>query len=116
MFVIVTWSYDSPCTQAEDLAGVKILHGLDKVIEGGAVVLTLRDQNILTDGDINEGNAISILDFFVFSFLFLSGSYAENALHPTEADMLENVEIGEQKRRDEAYKAAKKKTGTYDDK
>lgn len=33
-----------------------------------------------------------------------------------EMDMLENVEIGEQKRRDEAYKAAKKKTGIYDDK
>eukprot|EP00268_Persea_americana_P053406 TRINITY_DN603_c0_g1_i5.p1 TRINITY_DN603_c0_g1~~TRINITY_DN603_c0_g1_i5.p1 ORF type:complete len:989 (-),score=344.60 TRINITY_DN603_c0_g1_i5:362-3328(-) len=76
-----------PQHPTKDLAGVKILHGLDKVIEGGAVVLTLRDQNILTDGDINE-----------------------------EADMLENVEIGEQKRRDEAYKAAKKKTGTYDDK
>lgn len=30
--------------------------------------------------------------------------------------MLENVEIGEQKRRDEAYKASKKKTGVYDDK
>lgn len=30
--------------------------------------------------------------------------------------MLENFEIGEQKRRDEAYKAAKKKTGIYDDK
>jgi hypothetical protein len=30
--------------------------------------------------------------------------------------MLENVEIGEQKRRDDAYKAAKKKTGIYDDK
>ena len=30
--------------------------------------------------------------------------------------MLENVEIGEQKRRDGAYKAAKKKTGIYDDK
>ena len=34
----------------------------------------------------------------------------------TDFDMLENVEIGEQKRRDEAYKAAKKKVGTYDDK
>lgn len=33
-----------------------------------------------------------------------------------DVDMLENVEIGEQKRRDEAYKAAKKKTGVYDDK
>ena len=34
----------------------------------------------------------------------------------TDIDMLENIEIGEQKRRDEAYKAAKKKTGIYDDK
>uniref|UniRef100_A0A2P2JQD5 SART-1 family protein DOT2 n=1 Tax=Rhizophora mucronata TaxID=61149 RepID=A0A2P2JQD5_RHIMU len=56
-------------------------------MEGGAVVLTLKDQNILGDGDINE-----------------------------DVDMLENVEIGEQKRRDEAYKAAKKKTGIFDDK
>lgn len=30
--------------------------------------------------------------------------------------MLENVELGEQKQRDQAYKAAKKKTGTYADK
>ncbi|XP_057497500.1 SART-1 family protein DOT2-like isoform X1 [Actinidia eriantha] len=72
---------------AQDLAGVKVLHGLDKVIEGGAVVLTLKDQSILADGGINE-----------------------------EVDMLENVEIGEQKQRDEAYRAAKKKTGIYDDK
>ena len=28
--------------------------------------------------------------------------------------MLENVELGEQKQRDEAYKAAKKKTGFFD--
>ncbi|GAV87806.1 SART-1 domain-containing protein [Cephalotus follicularis] len=70
-----------------DLAGVKVLHGLDKVMEGGAVVLTLKDQSILADGDINQ-----------------------------EVDMLENVEIGQQKQRDEAYKAAKKKTGRYDDK
>ncbi|XP_050132461.1 SART-1 family protein DOT2-like isoform X2 [Malus sylvestris] len=70
-----------------DLAGVKVLHGLDKVMEGGAVVLTLKDQNILADGGINE-----------------------------DIDMLENVEIGEQKQRDEAYKAAKKKTGVYVDK
>ncbi|KAL3644247.1 ESCRT II complex subunit Dot2 [Castilleja foliolosa] len=70
-----------------ELGGVKILHGIDKVLEGGAVVLTLKDQSILADGDINQ-----------------------------EIDMLENVEIGEQKRRNEAYKAAKKKTGVYDDK
>ncbi|CAL1400149.1 unnamed protein product [Linum trigynum] len=72
---------------SHDLAGVKVLDGLDKVIEGGAVVLTLKDQSILADGDINY-----------------------------EVDMLENVEIGEQKRRNEAYKAAKKPKGTYDDK
>ncbi|MCL7044118.1 hypothetical protein MKW94_030745 [Papaver nudicaule] len=65
---------------SKDLAGVKILHGLDKVVEGGAVVLTLKDQSILADGDLNE-----------------------------EVDMLENVEIGEQKQRDDAYKAAKKR-------
>lgn len=70
-----------------DLAGVKVLHGLDKVMEGGAVVLTLKDQNILADGGVNE-----------------------------DIDMLENVEIGEQKQRDDAYKAAKKKTGIYVDK
>ncbi|KAK3039149.1 hypothetical protein RJ639_028895 [Escallonia herrerae] len=50
----------------QDLAGVKDLHGLDKVMEGGAVVLTLKDQSILADGDIKQ-----------------------------EVDMLENVEIGE---------------------
>ncbi|XP_010256356.1 PREDICTED: SART-1 family protein DOT2 [Nelumbo nucifera] len=72
---------------SKDLAGVKILHGIDKVIEGGAVVLTLKDQNILANDDVNE-----------------------------EADVLENVEIGEQKQRDAAYKAAKKKTGIYEDK
>ncbi|KAK6139721.1 hypothetical protein DH2020_026531 [Rehmannia glutinosa] len=83
-------SDDEPATQhtkRQHLGGVKILHGLDKVLEGGAVVLTLKDQSILADGDINQ-----------------------------EVDMLENVEIGEQKRRDDAYKAAKKKTGVYDDK
>ncbi|KAG7030981.1 SART-1 family protein DOT2, partial [Cucurbita argyrosperma subsp. argyrosperma] len=70
-----------------NLAGVKVLHGIDKVLGGGAVVLTLKDQNILADGDVNE-----------------------------DMDVLENVEIGEQKQRDMAYKAAKKKTGIYDDK
>ncbi|GJN26432.1 hypothetical protein PR202_gb14360 [Eleusine coracana subsp. coracana] len=70
----------------DHLSGVKVLHGLDKVLEGGAVVMTLKDQSILAGGDINE-----------------------------EGDMLENIEIGEQKQRDDAYKAARKK-GTYDDK
>lgn len=39
----------------EHLSGVKVLHGLDKVVEGGAVILTLKDQDILADGDINNG-------------------------------------------------------------
>ncbi|KAM3283032.1 SART-1 family protein DOT2 [Capsicum chacoense] len=72
---------------AKELGGMKVLHGLDKVVEGGAVVLTLKDQSILAGDDVNQ-----------------------------EVDVLENVEIGEQKRRDDAYKAAKKKTGIYDDK
>ncbi|XP_075080904.1 SART-1 family protein DOT2 [Nicotiana tabacum] len=72
---------------AKELGGMKVLHGLDKVVEGGAVVLTLKDQSILAGDDINQ-----------------------------EVDVLENVEIGEQKKRDDAYKAAKKKTGIYDDK
>ncbi|CAN0878384.1 SART-1 family protein DOT2 [Linum grandiflorum] len=73
--------------KTHDLAGVKVLDGLDKVMEGGAVVLTLKHQSILAYGDINN-----------------------------EVDMLENVEIGEQKRRDDAYKAAKKPAGIYSDK
>ncbi|KAF3504597.1 hypothetical protein F2Q69_00044717 [Brassica cretica] len=71
----------------DHLSGVKVLHGLEKVAGGGAVILTLKDQSVLADGDVNN-----------------------------EIDMLENVEIGEQKRRDEAYEAAKKKKGIYDDK
>eukprot|EP01018_Ginkgo_biloba_P030020 Gb_12198 [translate_table: standard] len=71
----------------KDLAGLKVLHGLDKVMEGGAVVLTLKDQNILSGGDVND-----------------------------EMDVLENTEIGEQNSRNEAYKAAKKKPGIYEDK
>lgn len=72
---------------ADALAGVKVLHGIDKVLAGGSVVLTLKDQDILANGDLNE-----------------------------DVDMLENVELGEQKRRSEAYKAAKKTSGIYDDK
>ncbi|KAK2415223.1 SART-1 family protein DOT2 [Trifolium repens] len=86
--IAVEGSDDEDTTHHTDhLAGVKVLHGLDKVAEGATVVLTIRDQPILADGDVNE-----------------------------DVDMLENVEIGEQKRRDDAYKAAKKKTGIYDDK
>ncbi|QCD85836.1 U4/U6.U5 tri-snRNP-associated protein 1 [Vigna unguiculata] len=86
--IAVEGSDDEDTAQhTENLAGLKVLHGLDKVMEGGTVVLTIKDQPILADGDVNE-----------------------------EVDMLENIEIGEQKRRDEAYKASKNKTGVYDDK
>ena len=52
----------------DNLAGVKVLHGIDKVVEGGAVVLTLKDQNILADGDINEGKLFGVTFRFSGSF------------------------------------------------
>jgi len=55
---------------ADHLSGVKVLHGLDKVLEGGAVVMTLKDQSIPADGDINEGNGSSFLFSFRFMYLF----------------------------------------------
>jgi len=45
----------------ENLAGLKVLHGLDKVMEGGTVVLTIKDQPILADGDVNEGTTTCYL-------------------------------------------------------
>lgn len=50
----------------DNLAGTKVLHGLDKVVEGGTVVLTIKDQPILADGDINEGTT-AWCTFFHFS-------------------------------------------------
>ena len=52
----------------DNLAGVKVLHGIDKVVEGGAVVLMLKDQNILADGDINEGKLFWWYFLFVRAF------------------------------------------------
>lgn len=72
---------------AKDLAGLKVRHGLDRVMEGGAIVLTLKDTNILAEGDVNE-----------------------------EADELENFEMAQQIAREDAYKAAKKVPGKYEDK
>lgn len=99
---------------------MKVLHGLDKVLDGGAVVLTLKDQNILADGDINEGEtSLKIHLYFLgpwFPLMALTFFVIQILVSFTDVDMLENVEIGEQKRRNEAYKAAKKKTGIYDDK
>ncbi|CAM6098402.1 unnamed protein product [Calypogeia fissa] len=70
-----------------DLAGLKIRHGFDKVMEGHAVVLTLKDTNVLDGDDVN-----------------LAG------------DELESIEMAEQQAREDAYKAAKKKPGSYEDK
>ncbi|KAK2975926.1 hypothetical protein RJ640_007404 [Escallonia rubra] len=49
-------SEDESTTQPkhQDLTGFKVHHGLDKVMEGGAVVLTLKDQSIVADGVINQ--------------------------------------------------------------
>lgn len=41
---------------AEDLAGLKVRHGFDKVMEGHAVVLTLKDTNVLDGDDVNLGS------------------------------------------------------------
>jgi hypothetical protein len=55
-FYVVTWVLLMVILNfAEDLAGLKVRHGLDKVMEGAAVVLTLKDTNILVDGDLNDG-------------------------------------------------------------
>eukprot|EP00250_Pteridium_aquilinum_P002657 c12881_g1_i1 orf=124-2781(-) len=78
---------DKPVYSEKDLAGLKVLHGIDKVMEGGAVVLTLKDRGILDGDDVNN-----------------------------EIDELENLEISQQQGRDKAYKAAKKKPGIYEDK
>jgi hypothetical protein len=53
----------------DHLSGVKVLHGLDKVIEGGAVVMILKDQSILADGDINEGNVVLLLFHLLLSLV-----------------------------------------------
>lgn len=63
-----------------NLAGVKVLHGIDKVLEGGAVVLTLKDQNILADGDVNEGK---IRWFFPFNFRAKVLKYLYILMHQT---------------------------------
>lgn len=51
-----------------------------------------------------------LLPFAIFFNLFYT------CICFADVDMLENVEIGEQKRRDDLYQSAKKKTGIYDDK
>ena len=53
--------------KTDHLSGVKVLHGLDKVLEGGAVVMTLKDQSILANGDINEGKGSSLSPPHLFS-------------------------------------------------
>jgi U4/U6.U5 tri-snRNP-associated protein 1 len=105
--------YCSLLKNTDHLSGVKVLHGLDKVLEGGAVVMTLKDQSILADGDINEGSML----FLFFTCFFLSDHFllTPPVIICIEGDMLENILIGEQKQRDNAYKAARKKE-TYDDK
>lgn len=53
----------------DHLSGVKVLHGLEKVAEGGAVILTLKDQSVLADGDVNNGSYLLMLSFITVSNL-----------------------------------------------
>lgn len=39
----------------EDLVGLKVWYGLDKVMEGEVIVFILKDLSILVDGDVNDG-------------------------------------------------------------
>ncbi|AQK79707.1 hypothetical protein ZEAMMB73_Zm00001d035800 [Zea mays] len=53
-----------------------VLHGLDKVLEGGAVVKTLRDHSIPSNGDIKErlrrrSTLVQFGPFYLFSFLMV---------------------------------------------
>ena len=59
-FFVVPGSLTSSGALSEDLAGMKVRHGLSKVLEGGAVVLTLKDSGILKDGDLNEGGNLFV--------------------------------------------------------
>lgn len=34
---------------------IKVLNGFDKVIEGGVVLLVLKDPNVLSGDDVNDG-------------------------------------------------------------
>lgn len=46
----------------EDENEVKVLDGIDKILEGGgSVVLTLKDQDILANGDLNEGIVVVVI-------------------------------------------------------
>jgi hypothetical protein len=49
------------------LSGVKVFHGLDKVLEGGVVVMTLRDHSIPSNGDINESKVSYLFPRHLFS-------------------------------------------------
>ena len=96
-------------------------------MEGGAIVLTIKDQNVLVGDDVNDGvlslcaeSWIFILPNMVFvslSIMFVDWRFTDYAvilLQPLIC--LKTLKIGEQNARNESYKAAKKKTGIYDDK
>lgn len=40
------------------MAGLKVLDWFNKVIEGGVVVLILKDHNVLVGDDVNDGMLI----------------------------------------------------------
>ena len=73
--------YFSLLKNTDHLSGVKVLHGLDKVLEGGAVVMTLKDQSILAGGDINEGNMLFIFLYPGFSLVHFLLNFVSNNLY-----------------------------------
>lgn len=50
---------------------MKVNHGLNKVMEGGAVILTLKDSSILEDGDVSQGTKLSVNSFQIFSVSYI---------------------------------------------
>eukprot|EP00898_Chlorokybus_atmophyticus_P001200 jgi/Chlat1/2080/Chrsp17S02634 len=79
---------DAHNSSVDHLAGLKVRHNADVLENEHAVILTLKDKAILSEGgDLNE-----------------------------DEDELENVRIAELQKREAARKAAKKGPGVYDDK
>jgi hypothetical protein len=58
--------------ETDHLSGVMVLHGLDKVLEGGAVVKTLRDHSIPSNGDIKESKVSYLFSRHLFSIFPIS--------------------------------------------
>ena len=115
------------CWHAEDLARLKVLHGVDQVMEGEAIVLTIKDQNVLIGDDVNNGILTLSGESWIFnlpnmvfvslSIMFVHWIFIDYVVILLQSLIcLQTLKIGEHNARNEAYKAAKKKTRIYDHK